>query len=174
VSWEEWKRPAAAWHELLAPLPADVEVQRGPLAGADVIGKPDNPIAGWEQISINITAPTAGLRHVLVVLDGTGRPISVGDAVLYRSEVSVAEADRSAELSPGEIVFFHENIGGRLEEDGSFRGTRWQAFCVQRADDDPDDLPIQSSKPSKATDDEAVALRALVTEVLRLAAISGN
>jgi hypothetical protein len=172
-AWEQWRRPAAAWHELLAPLPPDATVHRGPLAGTEGLDAAAlQPIDGWEQLSVNMTAEGSGLRHVLVVVNGAGKPISIGDAVLYRSIVSALEADQTAELSPGQIVFFHENVGGRLEEDGSFRGTRWQAFCVQG--DDEDDLPIQSSTPAAPTQAEVSALKALVSEVLRRAAIAGN
>jgi hypothetical protein len=172
-AWDAWKRPTAPWHELLAPLPAEAEVHRGPLTTPEALAAPGSEaIAGWEQLSVNLTAAGAGLRHVLVVLDAGGRPISIGDAVLYRCEVSAADADRTGDLSPGEIVFYHENIGGRLEVDGSFRGTRWQAFCVE--DSDAVELPIRSSPPAKVTEAEARALKALVAEILRRSANSGN
>ena len=33
-------------------------------------------IAGWQNLSLNLSAGTFGLRHLLIVLDETGRPIA--------------------------------------------------------------------------------------------------
>ena len=68
-----------------------------------------------------------GLRHVLVVLDATGQPISASDHVLYWSKVS--RIDQNADTVLGSALhaeFCQESIGGRFESDGTFRGTRWQ------------------------------------------------
>ena len=82
------RAPAAPWHALLAPIPPDVIPKRQPVASPEILAEPYGAaIAGWEQLTVELSAGSAGLRHVLVVLDATGQPISASDTVLYRSEL---------------------------------------------------------------------------------------
>ena len=78
-----------SWHQLLAPLPADAVPQRGPVASPEVLAGPDGrAIAGWEQLTLNLSAGAIGLRTILVVLDAGGTPISANDGILSRLDPS--------------------------------------------------------------------------------------
>jgi len=148
--------PARPWHALLAPLPADAVPHRKPVAPPEVLAKPEGvAIAGWEQVVVDLSAGSAGLRVVMVVLDATGQPISASDAVLYR--MKVAE-------QPGVVEYHHENIGGRLEADGTFRGTRWRSVTVETGPEEEVEREATSSEPTEA---DVTALKALVAELLR-------
>ena len=145
--------PLAPWHALLAPLPDDAVVKRRPVAPPEITGKPEGAaIAGWEQLTVELSAAGRGMRHLLVVLDAQGTPISANDMVMY-----------SAELG-GDHVFFQENVGGRLEADGSFRGTRWRTLGVEGPKDEEARLDASPSQPTAA---EVEALKALVAQILR-------
>jgi len=142
------------WHALFAPLPKSAVVRRKPVASPELVaaGKAD-AIAGWENLSVELSAGADGLRHVMVTLDATGTPISAGDWVLY---------------SGGKPVqYVHENLGGRIQPDGSFLGTRWRTVMVDvPGADEPETRETARSEP---TPEEIAALMALVKEVLRRA-----
>jgi hypothetical protein len=142
----------APWHVLLALLPADAVVRRQPVSTPEVLASPAGAaIAGWEQITVELSAGASGLRHVLVVLDASGRPISAGDTVLYCNGPEIRQ----------------ESLGGRLEDDGTFRGTRWRTVGVEEPGSEED--PQLLSTPSQPTPDEVEGVKALVAQVLRLA-----
>jgi hypothetical protein len=146
-------QPLAPWHALLAPLPDAAVVKRRPVAPPEITGKPEGAaIAGWEQLTVELTVPGRGMRHLLVVLDAQGTPISSNDMVMY-----------SAELG-GNHVFFQENVGGRLEADGTFRGTRWRTLGVEGPQDEEAKLEASPSQPTAA---ESAALKTLVAEILK-------
>jgi hypothetical protein len=162
--------PAAArpWHALLGPLPADAIPRRRPVGSPEVLATPEGAaIAGWEQLTVELSAGAAGLRVAMVVLDATGRPISAGDSVLYRSEVvegGGADAGQATE-------WVHESVGGRLELDGTFRGTRWHTVGVERPGEEEPRLDSTRSEPSAA---DITGLKALVAEILRRCATAGE
>ena len=144
------------WHALLAPLPPEVIPRRQPVAPAEILAKPEGAaIAGWEQLTVDLSAGAAGLRVVMVTLDATGQPISASDTVLYRSE---------GRRGSGGVEYHHESVGGRLESDGTFRGTRWLTVSVETADGKEPQMHSTPSEPSPA---DVSALKALVAEVLR-------
>ena len=148
------------WHELLASLPADAVPRRQPIAAPEVLARPEAAaIADWQQLVVELSAGSAGLRILLVVLDGSGRPISASDAVL-RTE-TVSDLGDNASVA---VRHVHENIGGRLEADGSFRGTRWRTISV---DTDNGAREIQQSTPSEPSAADAEQLKALVEEIVR-------
>ena len=151
---------APAWLALLSPLPDDVIVERKPVASGELIasGKVD-AIAGWDSVTVNLSDPDRGLRHVLITLDGNGTVISGGDAVMFHRQ----------EHRDGELwnIYDHENVGGRFEVDGSFRGTRWHTHTEHLGESD--DPKASSSTPSTPTDDDVARLRALVAWVLERA-----
>ncbi len=154
------------WHALLAPLPDDAILRRQPVAPPEILATPEGAsIAGWEQVTIDLSAGPAGLRNVLVVLDATGRPISASDAVLYHSE-PMQEAGANGSPSPPapDIEWRHESLGGRIEEDGSFLGTRWRSVGVEHPGEDE---PRMNHEPSEPTAEEVAGLLALVAEVMR-------
>jgi len=142
--------PAAPWHALLAPLPADAVVKRQPVGSPEILASPEGAaIAGWESLTVEMSAGAAGLRHVTVTLDAAGRPISAGDTVLYRDGGQVRQ----------------ESIGGRIEDDGTFNGTRWRTTGVEGSEDE--DEPELVSTPSAPSPDEVEGIKALVAEVMR-------
>ena len=143
------------WHALFAPLPEDARVKRKPVASPELLaaGKAD-AIAGWESLTIEMSAGPAGLRHVMVTLDAEGRPISAGDWVMFRSQNGEG------------VTYVHENVGGRLEPDGRFHGTRWRSVMFERAGSDEAEMRETSHVPPSPQDIEAI--QALVLDVLRL------
>lgn len=158
--------PTEPWHALLAPLPEDVIVRRQPVGSPEVLATPEGAaIAGWEQLTVELSADLAGLRHVLVVLDATGQPISASDHVLYWSEVS--KTDQNADTSSGSALqaeFYQESIGGRFESDGSFRGTRWQTVGEDYRDGSEPKMDSTPSEPSAA---DIAGIKALVAEIMK-------
>ena len=137
---------SADWHSLFAPLPEEARVKRTPLEA----------MAGWHTLSVEMPAGAAGLRHVMVTIDAQGTPVSAGDWVMFRSP--------SAEG----VTCVHENVGGRLEPDGRFSGTRWRSVTFERAGGEEVGLREASHVPASPQDIEAI--QALVLDVLRLSA----
>lgn len=86
-----------------------------------------------------------------MTLDERKAPISASDHVLY------CEGPISR----------HENVGGRLEPDGRFLGTRWRT--VTREVEGKDEAEVIESVPTPASEADAAAIKALVAEVLRRA-----
>ena len=149
------ERPS--WLALLSPIPADVVPERKPVASAEQIAQGTaGPIAGWENVTVNLSDPDVGLRHLQLTLDASGTLIAAGDHVMLIRETTPdgSEVTRSD----------HESIGGRYEADGSFNGTRWHSLLITipGSDDDPESRAT-SSIPSAADD---AALRALAGEML--------
>lgn len=155
----ELPTPAAPWHTLFAPLPADAVPRREPVAPAAITETPEGAaVAGWAQLALELSAGGAGLRAVLVVLDHASRPIAASDHVLYRIEHGAA--------GDGRIEYHHAQVGGRFEEDGTFHGTRWHMVNVENAAGDE----IESrSTPSTPTSADVAALEALVADMVRRA-----
>jgi hypothetical protein len=158
--------PGPDWHELLGPLPERVVPRRQRVAPADILETPEGTaIAGWEQLTIHLSAGSIGLRHVMVVVDADGQPISASDTVLFRCE----NLDDAGSADPccapeGPVEFFQECVGGRIEQDGTFRGTRWHTIPVQAGAGSDPQLESTPSAPSAA---DVIAIKALVAEVLR-------
>ncbi len=96
---------------------------------------------------------------MLVTIDETGKLLSAGDTVLF------SETERRGDIEV--TMYDHHSIGGRYEDDGSFRGTCWTTQSEQIGDSD--DAVIVSSTPSPPSPDEVAALNSLVAEVMRRA-----
>jgi hypothetical protein len=158
--------PAAPWHSLLAPIPADSIPNRKPVASPEILATPHGAaIAGWEQLTVELSAGAAGLRHVMVVLDAAGQPIAVSDTVLYRSTgPSINGAADPASATQTDIEFHQESIGGRIEQDGTFRGARWRTVGVET---EAGGEPRFESTPSEPSAMDVAGIRALVAELLR-------
>ena len=152
-----------SWHALLAPLPAEAVVSRKPVAPAELVNDAStSAIAGWDQLTVELSAGRDGLRHLMVVLDATGRPISAGDHVLTIREVT--DATSGALLNE----YVHDSLGGRIEPDGTFNGTRWHMVRVLAPDEEADeDNPPADARSSKPTAEEIVAIRALVADIMQ-------
>lgn len=148
------------WLALFAPLPDDAVVERKPVASPELVasGKAD-AIAGWDSITVNLSDLPAGLRHVQITLDGDDRLLSASDLVLFHREER-----RGRQVV---TIYDQENVGGRFEDDGSFRGTRWLTRTEQIGDDD--EHPHTTSLPSPPSEQDVAALRALVDAVIRRA-----
>jgi hypothetical protein len=142
------------------------------VAPADVTARPEGrAIAGWEQLVMELPAGDDGLRVLIVVVDAHDRVIAASDAVLHRVEradngVGGGGGRPDAARDAVVVEYRHESLGGRFEEDGSFRGTRW---LVVAADDADEGTPPLDSATSTPSDEEVRTLRALVEEVVRRA-----
>ena len=104
---------------------------------------------------MHLSEPSVGLRHLLVTIDENGRMLSAGDHVMLVGEPNAA----------GIVIYDHHSIGGRYEDDGSFRGTRWATRMERRLDSDVDEGPVEST-PSPLTEDEIAALNRVVSDLL--------
>ena len=147
------------WLGLFAPLPVDVVIERKPVASPELIatGQAD-AIAGWDSIAVNLSAP-AGMRNVLITLDAADRLLAAGDNVLFQ---------RSEQRGRDTVTIYdQESVGGRFEQDGSFRGTRWVTRTEQIGDDHEHAHTTQLPSPPSAAD--VAALRVLVDAVLKRA-----
>lgn len=143
------------WHVLLGPLPAGATPCASAVASSAQHAAPDvAAVAGWESLVLELSAGSAGLRIVQVLLDAEGRPLSASDHVLFRSE----PAGQS-----GTVQTRQESVGGRFESDGEFRGTFWLITGPEPVDDEE---PRWEMSPRKPTKDEVEALRQLVAEVV--------
>lgn len=153
------------WLALFAPLPEHAVFERRPVASTELLrsGKA-GAIAGWESITVVLTDVTAGMRHVMVTLDGDGKLLSASDLVmLHRTE----PRDRHIVT-----IYDHENLGGRFEEDGAFYGTRWQTRTEQI--DGDEEHARMTSLPSPPCASDVTSLRALVEDVIRRAPARGD
>jgi hypothetical protein len=126
------------------------------VASPEILASPAGAaIAGWQNLVLELSAGAAGSRILHVLLDRTGQPISASDHVLYRSP-HPTDSSASAQIE-------QESIGGRLEPDGSFRGTHWHVVGPEPPDDEE---PRWAMTPRPPTIAEIAALRALVAELL--------
>jgi hypothetical protein len=147
------------WLALFAPLPDHAVIERKPVASPELVASGQAAaVAGWESISAYLSDP-AGIRHVLITIDGNGMLLSGGDAVMFQREEQRG-GDRVT-------IYDHENVGGRFEEDGSFRGTRWITHTEQIGDDD--EGAHTTSLPSPPSEQDVASLRAIIDAVLRRA-----
>jgi hypothetical protein len=142
-----------SWHNLLAAIPKDARINRRALIAPGSLRSVDGaPVADWEVLTIELSDGNSGLRHVLVTVDGRGRALSASDLVLYRRG-----------LEDGRVEVKTESIGGRIESDGRFFGTRWTSVGYESRGPDPD-TGIDST-PAMPTDQEVDRLLALVKDV---------
>ena len=145
------------WLALLSPLPAGVEVQKKPVASAQQLAAGTaGPIAGWQSVSVNLSQPEFGLRHVLITLDESGELLSGSDHVMFVRETT--PDGEEATLSD------HESVGGRFEKDGRFLGTHWKMTLERGANDE--DSVTRSAEHRPPSEDEVAALRRIIDDVL--------
>jgi hypothetical protein len=143
-----------AWHALLAPLPATAAPTRRELAPASSSeDAATSPIAGWSQLVVDLSAGPAGSRVILVVLDPNDTPLGASDLVYFRPVPADQPDSRHRQ----------ESIGGRFEEDGSFRGTCWLGMATGPAEGH--DLRWELT-PGEPLPVQVAALRSLVASVL--------
>lgn len=148
--------PVAPWHALFAPLPEGAVPSRKPIASPEILASPTAAaIARWEQITIELSAGASGLRVATVVVDAGDVPMSASDWVMHR-----------VDTGDGVLTWHHHSVGGRLEPDGTFRGTRWHTVAMQTGNDEN---PTLNSTPSAPDEADVAGIRALVSELLRRA-----
>jgi len=148
------------WLALLSPIPADAKPGRKPVASAEQIEKGTaGPIAGWQSISVHLSEPEYGLRHVLITLDENGQLLSGGDHVMFVRETAPHD-DSIATLTD------HESVGGRFESDGSFRGTHWKTTLESKPSGDDDESTTRSAENRAPSEEEIAALRRIIADVL--------
>jgi hypothetical protein len=147
------------WHALFAPLPPDATPRREPIVPPEILARPEGAaVAGWDKITLDLSAGCDGMRMVMVTVDAAGQPLSASDHVVFRSEIGSGRDVM--------VEFRHESVGGRLEPDGTFLGTRWSTVSTQTPDGK--DLSSQSTSSHPSAEDEA-AIRALGAELIRRA-----
>lgn len=134
------------------------------MAPPEILARPEGAaVAGWQQLVLHLSEVPTGSRTILVVVDAEGRPISASDGVLYRSELPRGTAD-----DPRPAVRFEmESVGGRLEADGRFLGTRWRTVSLEREGEE--EATRLESTPSAPSDADVAAIKALVAEIVRRA-----
>jgi len=143
-----------AWQALLAPLPPGAAPKRRRLGPES--SSPDEPpsaIAGWSELVLDLSAGPGGIRVVHVVLDPGDRPLAASDLVYFRPQ----PADRP------DSHHRQESIGGRFEDDGSFRGTCWVGVATGPAESDDLHWDLTPSQPEEG---QVAALRSLVASIL--------
>lgn len=149
---------APSWLALLSPIPPDAKPQRTPVASEEQLAKGTaGPIAGWVSVSVNLSEPDYGLRHVLITLDENGQLLSGGDHVMFVREMT---DDCVATVTD------HESVGGRFEKDGSFLGTYWKTRLESDPSGDEEKSVTRRAEKRLPTDDEVAALRRIVADVL--------
>jgi hypothetical protein len=146
---------SAPWHQILADIPKDARINRRSVIAAELARQTNaTALSEWESLSVELTDGNAGLRHVMVMLDGKGRPLSANDLALYRRG-----------LEDGRVEVRTESIGGRIEHDGRFFGTRWTSIGYEdRAVEADSGIESTSSEPS---DGDVERLLALVRDVVK-------
>ena len=93
------------WLALLSPIPDHAVPARKPVASAEQIANGTaGPIAGWQNVSINLSEPAFGLRYVHVTLDATGALLAASDHVMF-----VRQTTPNGEVA---TLTDHESIGG--------------------------------------------------------------
>lgn len=107
-------------------------------------------------MTLDLSAFGRGLGHLLLTLDETGRPISASDHVLFRAP--------NPDDPAGPADMRQESIGGRLETDGTFRGTCWLVTGPEPEDDQEPAWNMRSRAPDE---EEIVAVKGLVAELMR-------
>jgi hypothetical protein len=134
------------------------------VAPPEILARPEGAaVAGWQQLVLHLSEVPTGSRTILVVVDADGRPISASDGVLYRTELPQGTADDPRPAARFEM----ESVGGRLEPDGRFLGTRWRTVSLQREDEE--EATQMESTPSAPSDADITAIKALAVEILRRA-----
>jgi hypothetical protein len=151
--------PAPSWLSLLSPLPDDVVVEKKPVASADQLANNSaGPIAGWQSVTVHLSEPAYGLRHVLITLDEQGDLLAAGDHVMFVRDTTPDGLEAT--------LTDHESIGGRFETDGSFRGTHWKTTLEGSADDEESSI-TRSAEHRLPTSEEIAALRRIIDDVLK-------
>jgi hypothetical protein len=150
-------RVPAHWLTLLSPLPREWTAARRAVAPPDSPqGAPGSPIAGWQSLTIDRTDGPFGTRLIHVTVDATGTPVAASDHVHLRDVVAGAPA-------PQPVLMRQYSVGGRIEADGSFRGTHWTTEGPEPVDDEQ---PQWQMTPRPPTDAEVAALLAIVRDVV--------
>jgi hypothetical protein len=147
------------WLSLLVPLPLDVKPERKPVASAEQLAQDTaGPIAGWQSVTVNLSEPAHGLRHVQITLDEQGQLLSGGDHVMFVRETTPDGSEAT--------LTDHESVGGRFEQDGSFRGTCWKMTLESAPGGDEDASITRSAAHREPTVDEVAALKRIIADVL--------
>lgn len=155
------------WLSLLVPLPRDVTVERKPVASTEQLAQGTaGPIAGWRSVTVNLSEPEHGLRHVQITLDEQGQLLAGGDHVMFVRETTPDGSEAT--------LTEHESVGGRFEPDGSFRGTYWKMSLENAPGGDEDASITRSVENRQPSVDEVAALRRIIADVLSRASGEEN
>lgn len=151
--------PAPAWLALLGPLPSDARPGRKPVASAEQLATGTaGPIAGWQSVTVNLSEPDHGLRHVQITLDEHGQLLSGSDHVMFVRETTPDGGEAT--------LTDHESVGGRFEQDGSFRGTYWKMTLESKPGGDDGESVTRRAENRAPSAEEIAALRRIIADVL--------
>lgn len=149
------------WHALLAALPPEAVPARKPLGPASG-DQPGNPLAGWSELVLELSAGAGGLRVLQVVLDAESRPIAASDLVYHPATSAQTSAASEPALSR------QESLGGRFEPDGTFKGTYWRGTAPAAGEVEAAAWQLLPNPPTPV---QVEALRNLVAELVRRAGV---
>ena len=151
--------PAPSWLSLLSTLPDNAVVEKKPVASADQLANDSaGPIAGWQSVTVNLSEPPCGLRHVLITLDEHGDLLAGSDHVMFVRDTTPDGLEST--------TTDHESIGGRFERDGSFRGTHWKTTSRKQHRRQESSI-TRSAEQRPPTGVEIAALRRIIDDVLK-------
>ena len=127
------------------------------MASAEQIAKGTaGPIAGWQSVTVNLSEPDYGLRHVQITLDEHGQLLAGSDHVMFVRETTPDGSEAT--------LTDHESVGGRFEQDGSFSGTYWKTTLESLPGGDEDESMTRSAENRPPSEDEIAALRRIIAE----------
>lgn len=150
--------PAPSWLALLSPLPAAAIIERKPVASAEQLAQGTaGPIAGWQSITVNLSEPDVGLRHVQITLDADGELLAGGDSVMFVRETTPDGSEAT--------LTEHHSVSGRFEKDGSFRGTHW-TMVLENSPNEDESSVARSHEHRPPTEQEIGALRRIIEDAL--------
>ena len=145
---------------LLSPLPDSAVLTRAPVASAEVLASAHGALlAGWEHITAEVPMQESH-RIAMVSVDGSGTLLTVNDHVTTHGTEQVRAGPV---MVPAATI---ESVGGRVERDGTIRGTRWSSRVVDDPDATPEE-PSMESTPSALSESDVAGLRALAAELLK-------
>ena len=139
---------APSWLAPLSAVPSDVAPEVKPVASAEQIANGTaGPIAGWKSVTITLSEPEFGLRHVQLTLDDSGALLAASDHTMF---VRATTPDGGVAT-----LTDHESVGGRFEPDGSFRGT-WTLMTLE-CDPATDESVAKKSEQRPPSETEVAA-----------------
>lgn len=145
---------------------------------------PSSPLAGWEQLVVELTEGFHARRVVHVLIDGAGALLSASDHVMtVVSEPAGSAGGVGSDLAaPAAERYYHESVGGRFDGEDRFDGTYWRMWTIDTGDDAVSTDDDENVEPTGSTEvpapekrvasaEQARELRGLAVDVLARAGV---